>query len=324
MKLAIVGATGLVGSEIIRVLEERKLEKIKRVFFVATKKNKGKKIIFQKKTHNIISIEEAIKLKPEYVLFSAGSETSKKYAREFVKIGSTIIDNSSAFRMNKNIKLIVPEINKSILTKKDRIIANPNCSTIQLVLAIAPINKKQKIKRIIVSTYQAVVGTGRLALEQLINEEQNKKPKLRAYKEKIHRNIIPKCDEFIKNGYTKEEQKIIEETNKILNSKINITATAVRTPTIGGHGESVNIEFYNKIGVRKIINLLKKQEGIIIDEQNKYKTPQETRGKDSVFVSRVRKDNSVLHGINMWIMADPLRKGAATNAVQILEYIVNI
>ncbi len=324
MKLVIIGATGLVGSEIIKVLEERNIKKINEIYFVASKKNQGKKLLFKGKTHKIISINKALKIEPEYVLFSAGSKISIGFAKEFVKKGATVIDNSSAFRMKKNIKLIVPEINKKILSKDDKIIANPNCSTIQMVLAIAPLYKQEKIKRIVVSTYQAVVGSGRLALEQLLQEEKQLKPKNKAYKEKIHRNIIPKCDSFNKDGYTKEEEKIINETNKILKSNINITATAVRTPTIGGHGECVNIEFYNKIGIRKIINLLKKQEGIKVEDKNEYKTPEETRGLDNVFVSRVRKDYSVPSGINMWIVADPLRKGAATNAVQILEHVINI
>ena len=322
MVIAIVGATGLVGSEIIRVLEEKKIKKIKKIIFVASKNSVGKKINFNKKEHKIISIEEAIDKKPSFALFSAGSKTSKKYAKQFTKNGTIVIDNSSAFRMKKNIKLIVPEINSKKITKKDTIIANPNCSTIQLVLAINQIHEKNKIKRMIVSTYQAVVGTGYQAVKQLESEERGKKTK-KIYPRKIHRNIIPHCDDFSKNGYTKEEEKIINETNKILESGIKITATAVRVPTIGGHGESVNIEVKKPTTVKKIIKLLEKQKGLVVEGGKKYKTPSETKSKNEVFVSRIRKDNSQKNSFNMWIVADPLRKGAATNAVQILEKLIS-
>lgn len=322
MVIAIVGATGLVGSEIIRVLEEKKIKKIKKIIFVASKNSVGKKIKFNKKEHKIISIDEAIERKPSFALFSAGSQTSKKYAKQFSNNGTIVIDNSSAFRMKKNIKLIVPEINSKKITKKDTIIANPNCSTIQLVLAINQIHKKNKIKRMIVSTYQAVVGTGYQAVKQLESEERGKKNK-KIYPRKIHRNIIPHCDDFSKSGYTKEEEKIINETNKILESGIKITATAVRVPTIGGHGESVNIEVQKPTTVKKIIKLLEKQVGLVVEGGKKYKTPLETKSKNEVFVSRIRKDNSQKNSFNMWIVADPLRKGAATNAVQILEKLIN-
>ena len=323
MILAIIGATGLVGTEIIKILEEKKHKSIKKIFFVATKKNKGKKIKYQKTTKNIITIEEVIREKPTHALFSSGSDVSKKYAKKFNKIGTTIIDNSSAFRMKKNIKLIVPEINGKTITKKDKIIANPNCSTIQLIMATALIHKKIGIKRIVVSTYQSVLGTGYLAVEQLKQEEKNKSPKKRAYKNKIHRNIIPKCDDFNKDGYTKEEQKIIDETNKILNSNIKITATAVRVPTLGGHGESINIELKKQTTQAKLIQILKKQKGVIVDLGEKYKTPKDVRGKNNVFVSRIRKDFSQKNTFNMWVVSDPLRKGAATNAIQILELLIN-
>lgn len=323
MVIAIVGATGLVGSEIIKVLEEKKIKKIKEVLFVATNKNKGKKIRFNKKEYKIISIKDAIEKKPNYALFSAGSETSLKYASKFNKKGTIVVDNSSAFRMKKKIKLIVPEINKTIITKKDKIIANPNCSTIQLVIAINKIHKKKEIKRLIVSTYQAVVGTGQLALEQLQEEEKGIK-KQKIYKKEIHRNIIPHCDDFLSNGYTKEEEKIIKETNKILGSKIKITATAVRVPTIGGHGESVNIELKKNTTKKEIISILKTQKGLVVSEKNNYKTPIDTKSKNEVFVSRVRKDNSKKNSFNMWVIADPLRKGAATNTVQILESLIDL
>ena len=242
MIIAIIGATGLVGTEITRQIEKKKEYENYNVLFVASKKNIGKKIKYKNKHKNIISIKDAIKKKPNYVFFSAGSQTSIKYATKFVEQGGTVIDNSSAFRMNPKHKLIVPEINGHTLTKKDKIIANPNCSTIQLVLPIHPIHREFNIKRIVVSTYQAVSGSGNKGLEQLNKEKENKKTKEPAYPMKIFNNILPHCDEFNKDGYTKEEQKIINETNKILNSKINITATAVRVPTTGGHGESVNIE----------------------------------------------------------------------------------
>tara|TARA_B100001250_G_scaffold325514_1_gene289319 strand:- start:326 stop:1300 length:975 start_codon:yes stop_codon:yes gene_type:complete len=323
MVIAIVGATGLVGSEIIKVLEEKKIKKIKDVLFVATQKSVGKKITYNNQTYKITTIKEALQKKPDFALFSAGSKVSKKYAKEFSKKGTKVIDNSSAFRMDKKIKLIVPEINLKNIKKTDKIIANPNCSTIQLVLALNPVHKKYKIKRIIVSTYQAVVGTGYKALEQLEEEEKGVE-KTKIYPKKIHRNIIPQCDDFNKNGYTKEEEKIINETNKILESNIKITATAVRVPTIGGHGESVNIELKKPCSTKKIINTLKKQKGIIVEEGNNYKTPQETKLKNEVFVSRIRKDGSQKNSFNMWIVADPLRKGAATNAVQILENLIDL
>ena len=324
MKLAIIGATGLVGSEIIKILEESKRDYFKNIFFVASTKNVGKPIKYRNKTHKIISIKKAIENKPDYVLFSAGSKTSIKYANVFSKNGATVIDNSSAFRMEKNTKLIVPEINKKILRKGDKIIANPNCSTIQLVLAIYPIHKKYKTKRIIVSTYQSVSGTGKRGVNQLQLEEKNKTPKTKAYKKNIHRNVIPKCDSFSPNGYTKEEEKIINETNKILNSKIKITATAVRVPTLGGHGESVNIELEKRASTEQIIGVLKKQDGLFVEGGEKYKTPKDVKNRNGVYVSRVRKDHSVKNGFNMWIVADPLRKGAATNAIQILDQMITL
>jgi len=321
MNIAIIGSTGLVGLEIRKILEKKKINNI---LFVASKKSVGKEVLYNKKTHKVISIKSALSKKINYAIFSAGSEVSRKYAKEFTKKGAIVIDNSSFFRMNKNIKLIVPEINGETITKKDKIIANPNCSTTQLVLTLFPINKIYPIKRIVVSTYQAITGTGKEAVDQLKQEERGLKPKKKIYKDGIFRNVIPKCDVFNKNGYTKEEQKIIDETNKILKTKIKITATAVRTPTIGGHAESVNIEFKKEFSIKKIINELKKQKGIIVQEKEKYTTPNQTREKDEVFVSRIRKDDSVKNGINLWIVADPLRKGAATNTVQILETLINL
>ena len=323
MTLAIIGATGLVGTEIKKILEKKKLKEIKKIFFVASKKSVGKKIKYKNKESNIISIEKAIEEKPKYALFSAGSQIALKYAKQFNKAGTTVIDNSSAFRMQKGIKLIVPEINGKQITKKDKIIANPNCSTIQLVMAIGQLEKKIGIKRLIVSTYQSVLGTGQLAVQQLKKEQENKTPKQRAYQKQIYQNVIPKCDKFSEYGYTKEEEKIIKETNKILESKIKITATAVRVPTLGGHGESVNIELKKETTILKIKNLLRRQKGIKVSEEKTYITPKEIRGKDDVFVSRIRKDFSQKNTFNMWVVADPLRKGAATNAIQILEVLIN-
>ena len=323
MELAIIGATGLVGTEIIKILEEKNIKEINKIIFVASKKSTGKKIKYKNKTHTIVSIEEAVKKKPTYALFSSGSKTSLKYAKEFNKQGTVVIDNSSAFRMKRKIKLVVPELNGKIITKKDKIIANPNCSTIQLVMVLGPIHKKLGIKRIVVSTYQSVLGTGADAVEQLKSEEKSQQPSKKIYKNQIHQNVIPKCDDFEQNEYTKEEQKIINETNKILASKIKITATAVRVPTLGGHGESVNIELKKPTKKKQIINILKKQKGVFLDENKKYKTPKDVRGKNEVFVSRLRVDFSQKNSFNMWIVADPLRKGAATNAIQILETHIN-
>ena len=321
MNIAIIGSTGLVGQEIRKILEKKKFNNI---LFVASKKSVGKEVLYNNKKHKIISIKKALSKKINYAIFSAGAEASRKHAKEFTKTGAIVIDNSSFFRMNKKVKLIVPEINGETITKKDKIIANPNCSTTQLVLTLFPINKTYPIKRIVVSTYQAITGTGKEAVDQLKQEEKGIKIKKKIYKDGIFRNVIPKCDVFNKNGYTKEEQKIIDETNKILKTKIKITATAVRTPTIGGHAESVNIEFKKDFSIKKIINELKKQKGIIVQEKEKYTTPNQTREKDEVFVSRIRKDDSVKNGINLWIVADPLRKGAATNTVQILETLINL
>ena len=321
MNIAIIGSTGLVGLEIKKIIEKKK---IKNVLFVASKKSIGKEVLYNNKKHKVISIKKALSKKIKYAIFSAGAEVSKKHAKEFTKKGAVVIDSSSFFRMKKNIKLIVPEINGDTITKRDKIIANPNCSTTQLVLTLFPINKKYPIKRIVVSTYQAITGTGKDAVDQLKQEEKGVRPKKKIYKDGIFRNVIPKCDVFNNNGYTKEEQKIIDETNKILKTKIKITATAVRTPTIGGHAESVNIEFKKEFSVEKIINELKKQKGIKVQEKEKYTTPNQTRGKDDVFVSRIRRDGSIKNGLNLWIVADPLRKGAATNTVQILETLINL
>jgi len=318
MIIAIIGSTGLVGQEIFKILKSKKTKSITKVLLVSTKET-----VQRLKTKDLITIDEAIKIKPNFVLFSAGSNVSIQYAQKFITNGAIIIDNSSAFRMNPKYKLIVPEINKNTLTKQDKIIANPNCSTIQLVLPLYALQKKYKIKRIVVSTYQAVTGSGKAALTQLKEEQLNKIPKKKIYPKQIFQNVIPQCDVFLPNGYTKEEEKIIQETNKILSTKIPITATSVRVPTIGGHGESVNVEFKEEFDMQIVQTLLKNQSGVCLDLGEVYKTPIETHGKDTVFVSRLRRDYSVKNGLNFWIVADPLLKGAATNATQILTYLLN-
>mgnify|MGYP001162643333 CR=1 FL=1 len=324
MVIALIGATGLVGREIIKKLEENETFKSFDFLFFANEKNKNKEIVFRNNKYKLKTIKEAIKKKPNYVLFSAGSTIAKKFAKKFIKNGAAVIDNSSAFRMEKKHKLIVPEINGKKITLKDKIIANPNCSTIQLVLSLFQIHKHIGIKRLIVSTYQSVSGSGQKGINQLQKEEKKEKVKNPIYLKKIYNNAIPHCDTLLKNGYTKEEEKIIFETNKILDSKIKITATAVRIPTSGGHGESVNVELKKQTSIEKIINLLNKQEGLKIGLGEDYKTPIEAKGRDEVFVSRIRKDTSCENSFNMWVVADPLRKGAATNAIQILEKVISL
>lgn len=324
MDIAIIGATGLVGKEIIKVLQEREHFSKCEMTFVASNNKTKRKINFYNKEHRVIDINEAIKKKPKYVLFSAGSEVAKKYAIEFKKNGSVVIDNSSAFRMNKEIKLIVPEINGSLLTKNDKIISNPNCSTIQLVLPLNQIQKQIGIKRLVVSTYQSVSGSGKMGLEQLKNEINNEYSTNKIYPKSIFNNVIPQCDEFLENNYTKEEEKIINETNKIFDSKIKITSTAVRIPTTAAHSESVNMELSSNLNLDKLIELLSKETGVVVQTGKSYKTPIDVKGSDKVFVSRVRKDYSKKNSFNLWIVADPLRKGAATNAVQILELLINL
>ena len=324
MDIAIIGATGLVGREIIKVLQERDHFSKSEIIFVASHNITKRKISFYNKEHPVVNVNEAIKKKPKYVLFSAGSEVAKKYAKEFKKIGSVVIDNSSAFRMNKEINLIVPEINGSLLTKNDKIISNPNCSTIQLVLPLHEVQKQIGIKRLVVSTYQSVSGSGKMGLEQLKNEQNKESSIKKVYPKNIFNNVIPQCDEFLENFYTKEEEKIINETNKIFNSKIRITSTAVRIPTTAAHSESVNMELSRDIDLDILIKLLSKESGVVVQTGKNYMTPIDAKGSDKVFVSRIRKDYSKKNSFNLWIVADPLRKGAATNAVQILEYLINL
>ena len=324
MKLAIIGATGLVGSVLLKILKERKFP-LTKLILVASKSSIGKKINFNRKAYEIVSLDTALKLKPNIVLFSAGSDVSIEWAPKFKLIGSTVIDNSSAWRMDSSKKLIVPEINAHLLSKKDKIIANPNCSTIQLVIALYELHNKFNIKRLVISTYQSVTGTGVKAINQLESETIGKESE-KAYPYKIYKNAIPHCDIFEKNGYTKEEMKLVNETKKILSDdSISITATAVRIPVMGGHSEAVNVEFSNPFEVSDVLKILKNTIGITVQDdvkQSLYPMPLTSQGKDDVFVGRIRRDYSKENALNLWVVSDNLRKGAALNAVQIAEYLI--
>lgn len=324
MKVAVVGSTGLVGSIMLKVLEERKFPATE-LIPVASEKSVGKEIYFCGKKIKVISASEAISKNADIALFSAGAATSLELAPKFAEVGTTVIDNSSAWRMHSDKKLIVPEINANILTAEDKIIANPNCSTIQMVMALAPLHRKYGIKRIVVSTYQSITGTGVKAVRQMENERTGKNGEM-AYHYPIDKNCIPHCDVFLENDYTKEEMKLVNETRKILDDySIGITATAVRVPVVGGHSEAVNVEFLNDFGIHEIRKILNETEGIIVQDnpaENRYPMPKFAEGKNEVFVGRIRKDESNPRAINMWIVADNLRKGAATNAVQIAEYLL--
>ena len=323
MRLAVVGVTGMVGQIMLRILFERNI-KIKEFFPVASKKSVGKKITFGNKKFTIIGLNDVIKLKPDVALFSAGGSVSMEWAPKFSKIGCKVIDNSSAWRMKENIKLIVPEINASILKPSDTIISNPNCSTIQMLMAIAPIHKIYNIQRVVVSTYQSITGTGMKAVRQLESELNDEKKEM-IYPHQIHKNALPHCDIFLENGYTKEEMKLVDETHKILDSKINVTATAVRIPVVGGHSESINLTLTKPFETSDILKLLSKSNGVVVQDnpkENHYPMPIKAEGKDDVFVGRIRRDNSQNNGLNLWVVSDNLRKGAATNTVQILEYLI--
>jgi len=324
MKLALVGATGLVGSEMIKVLEERNFP-ITEFYPVASERSIGKEIKLMGKTYKVVSVADAIAAKPDVALFSAGGTTSIELAPLFAAVGTVVIDNSSAWRMDPTKKLVVPEINAHTLTKEDKIIANPNCSTIQMVLVLNPLHKKYHIKRVVVSTYQSVTGTGKKAVDQMMNERKGIKGEM-AYAYPIDMNILPHIDVFLDNGYTKEEMKMVKETNKIMgDDSIKVTATTVRVPVVGGHAESVNIEFVNDFDVQESRDILSKSEGVVVvdDVKNlKYPMPMDAHGKDDVFVGRIRRDESQANTMNCWIVADNLRKGAATNAVQIAEYLL--
>ena len=324
MKIAIVGATGMVGQIMLKVLSERKFP-VTKLILVASEKSIGKKITFEGKNYSVIGLDTALKERPNIALFSAGSETSLEWAPKFAALGTTVIDNSSAWRMDPNKKLIVPEINGDILTADDKIIANPNCSTIQMVMALAPLHKAYSINRLVISTYQSITGTGVKALEQLNNESLGKKGEM-VYPYPIHQNALPQCDSFLENDYTKEEMKLVHETHKIFSDDtIGITATAVRIPVIGGHSESINIQFEKDFEIADIRSLLHKTSGIMVKDNpttNIYPMPIYAEGKDEVFVGRIRKDTSHPKALNIWVVADNLRKGAATNTVQIAEYLI--
>uniref|UniRef100_UPI00404B6B52 aspartate-semialdehyde dehydrogenase n=2 Tax=Gelidibacter sp. TaxID=2018083 RepID=UPI00404B6B52 len=324
MKVAVVGATGMVGEVMLKVLEERQFP-LTELIPVASEKSIGKTITFKGKDYKVVGLADAVALRPDIALFSAGGSTSLEWAPKFAEVGTTVIDNSSAWRMDLDKKLIVPEINASQLTKNDKIIANPNCSTIQMVMVLAPLHKKYNIKRIVVSTYQSISGTGLKAVQQLENELAGIKGEM-AYHYPIHKNAIPHCDVFEENGYTKEEMKLVRETQKILDDKtIAVTATAVRIPTSGGHSEAVNVEFSSDFDINEVRQILSKTDGVVVQDNidvNVYPMPLYANGKDDVFVGRIRRDGSQPNTLNLWIVADNLRKGAATNTVQIAEYLV--
>lgn len=324
MKIAVVGATGMVGNVMLEVLAERKLP-ITELLLVASERSVGKEMVFEGKTHTVIGLETAVEACPDIALFSAGGSTSLEWAPKFAAVGTTVIDNSSAWRMEQDKKLIVPEINADQLTPEDKIIANPNCSTIQMVMALAPLHKAFGIKRIVISTYQSITGTGVKAVEQLNNEMEGTSGTM-AYPHPIHKNALPHCDVFLENDYTKEEMKLVHETHKILgDSSIGITATAIRIPVVGGHSESVNLEFEKPYTLDEIRRLLEQTPGVVVldnPEKNAYPMPIHAEGKDEVFVGRIRRDESVENAVNLWIVADNLRKGAATNTIQIAEYLI--
>ena len=323
MRIAIVGATGMVGGVMLDVIKERSLH-FDELILVASKNSVGKIVSYCGKDYTVIDLDQALLKQPDIAIFSAGSETSLLWAPKFAKIGTVVIDNSSAWRMDPSKKLIIPEINGSEIEKNDKIIANPNCSTIQMLMVLAPIHKKYGIKRVIVSTYQSITGTGLKALKQLENEYNDIEGEM-AYNYRIHQNAIPHCDDFLENGYTKEEMKLSNETHKILDPSISVSATAVRIPVIGGHSESINIELEKSFDVSEITQLLKETNGVIVKDDIlnlDYPMPLYSKNKDEVFVGRIRKDFSHEKAINLWVVADNLRKGAATNAVQITEKIV--
>ncbi|MBI1287287.1 MAG: aspartate-semialdehyde dehydrogenase [Flavobacteriales bacterium] len=322
MRIAVVGATGLVGREMLTVLEERKVN-VTELIPVASENSVGKTVSFKGKDVKVVGMLQAISLRPDFALFSAGGSTSLKWAPKFAEVGTVVIDNSSAWRMEPNIPLVVPEVNMEATESGSKIIANPNCSTIQLVVALAPLHKAFGLKRLVISTYQSVTGTGKAAMQQLEEEEDGQLATNPAYKYPIHRNCIPHCDVFLENGYTKEEMKLVNESRKILGiPDLKVTATAVRVPVVGGHSESVNVTLEKPTTVEQIKDILSTSEGIILQDDptnNSYPMPLSAHQKDDVFVGRIRKDESEENAFNLWIVADNLRKGAATNAVQILE-----
>ncbi|WP_348737533.1 aspartate-semialdehyde dehydrogenase [Tenacibaculum sp. 190524A02b] len=324
MKVAVVGATGMVGNVMLQVLAERNFP-VTELIPVASERSVGKLMSYQGKEYSVVNLATAVEMKPDVALFSAGGSTSLEWAPKFAEAGTTVIDNSSAWRMDPTKKLVVPEINGDVLTSDDKIIANPNCSTIQLVMALAPLHKEYKMKRVVISTYQSVSGTGVKAVQQLDNEEAGVEGEM-AYPHPIGRNALPHCDIFLENGYTKEEMKLVKEPKKILrDDSFSVTATAVRIPTAGGHSESVNVQFENDFELEKVLDILGKTDGVVVQDnvqENVYPMPILANNKDEVFVGRIRRDESQSNTLNMWIVADNLRKGAATNTVQIAEYLV--
>ena len=324
MKIALVGATGMVGNVMLQVLAERNFE-MTELIPVASERSVGKHISFKNKEYTIISLQDAVNEQPDIALFSAGGDTSLEWAPKFAAVGTTVIDNSSAWRMDPEKKLVVPEINGDVLSNNDKIIANPNCSTIQLVMALAPLHQEYTMKRVVISTYQSVSGTGVKAVQQLENEEAGIEGEM-VYPHPIGRNALPHCDVFLENGYTKEEMKLVKEPKKILgDDRFSITATAVRIPTAGGHSEAVNVQFEHDFEIEKVRKLLGESPGVIVQDnvkENIYPMPITAHQKDEVFVGRIRRDESQENSLNLWIVSDNLRKGAATNAVQIAEYLV--
>ncbi len=324
MKLAIIGATGLVGQQMLKTISNRGF-KFDELLLVASAKSKGKKIEFKGKEYSVIEIHEAVEAKPDIAIFSAGGGTSLEWAPKFEAVGTFVIDNSSAWRMSPAHKLIVPEINAHEIGQNDKIIANPNCSTIQMVMALFPLQKNYGIKRIVVSTYQSVTGTGKAAVDQLMNERNNVKGD-KVYPYQIDLNVLPHIDVFTENDYTKEEMKMVNETRKIFSDQsIGVTATAVRLPVMGGHSESINVELHKDFNIEDIKDLISKMPGVIVQDDvknNLYPMPLNAHNRDEVFVGRIRRDESNKNTLNMWVVADNLRKGAATNAVQIAEYLV--
>ena len=324
MKIALVGATGMVGNVMLQVLAERNFE-MTELILVASERSVGKHISFKNKEYTIIGLQDAVNKQPDIALFSAGGDTSLEWAPKFAAVGTTVIDNSSAWRMDPEKKLVVPEINGDVLSNNDKIIANPNCSTIQLVMALAPLHQEYTMKRVVISTYQSVSGTGVKAVQQLENEEAGIEGEM-VYPHPIGRNALPHCDVFLENGYTKEEMKLVKEPKKILgDNRFSITATAVRIPTAGGHSEAVNVQFEHDFEIEKVRKLLRESPGVIVQDnvkENIYPMPITAHQKDEVFVGRIRRDESQENSLNLWIVSDNLRKGAATNAVQIAEYLV--
>lgn len=323
MKVAVVGATGLVGSKMLQVLAERNFP-VTELVPVASERSVGKEVEFKGNKYKIVSMEDAIAAKPAVAIFSAGGSTSLEWAPKFAAAGIKVIDNSSAWRMDETKKLVVPEVNADVLSKDDYIIANPNCSTIQMVVALQPLHRKYKVKRVVVSTYQSVTGTGKKAVDQLMNERAGKEGEM-AYKYQIDLNALPQIDVFLDNGYTKEEMKMVKETTKIMgDNNIRVTATTVRIPVIGGHSESVNVEFENEFDLEELKSILSQAPGVVVQDdpsQQVYPMPLWAHDRDEVFVGRIRRDETQPKTVNMWIVSDNLRKGAATNAVQIAEYL---